>query len=565
MAAYPYEQRSIGLPSTYNNLQSVGAPSDPRMDPSTPSTDYAVMYPDWAMIHDILDGARCIKEKRTQYLPQNTAEFDSSYIRRLRSAPWRPEFVDALRSLCSKPFTKMVDVNPDAPDEIQGKVVDETTKKREGGIVDDIDGMGNSLHVFAREMFVNAVAFGLDAIYVTYPADEPAGPSRADEKAVGARPYWVHVRAEQIIALRRKVVAGRTIVSHIRIKECEIEPDGFSEYLVERIRILELNDANQPTWQTWTKNKDKKYVADAAPQILAGVDEIPVVLFFTGERSGVYRVKIPLIDLAHMQIELYRSLSRLDDLLTMTSPMLKMTGVPPPEPTAIIDADGRQTGEKPAPQQEIGPGVIVYAYSPRDGVQPDADYIQPAAANIQALNSNVDGVMEDLRRLALQPTTPKSGNLVATGQAIEGARAHTAVEAWANGLVDALNQALKYTCDWLNIDDTVTAVVHTDFGVDVQGADEMKVVLQAVSEGWISQETGREELSRRGFLGPDFDEGKDEQRRKDEQAGQDEINTLVPEQQIDPRTGKPIAQKTGAIDPGQDPIAPKAAAAPAMR
>jgi hypothetical protein len=529
--------------ATYEQRGSGGAPgrgADPKTDPSTTSKDYDSMLPDWCLIHDIMDGARCIKAKGQQYLPRNQAEFDSSYQRRLKAAPWRPEFVDALRSLCSKPFTKEVVVNPDAPDEIQGDVVDENTKKREGGIVDDIDGMGNSLHVFAREMFVNAVAYGLDAIYVTYPADEPAGPTRADEKEVGARPYWVHIRAEQIIALRTRVVAGRTVTSHIRIKECTVEADGFAEYEVERIRILELDAQDYPTWQTWTKDKDGKYFPDDDPQRLNGVDEIPVVLFFTGERSGVHRVKIPLIDLAHMQIELYRSLSRLDDLLTMTSPMLKIVGVKEPEATPITDEYGRQTGEKPARQSEVGPGVIWWLNSERDGVQPDADYIQPAAANIDALNRNVDGLMEDLRRLALQPTTPKSGNLVATGQAIEGARAHTAVEAWANGLIDALNQALMYTCQWLKIDDTVTAVVHTDFGVDVQGAEEAKVIGAAQARQVLSKQTERQELSRRGILGPDFDEDEEVTRIEGEQAGQDEINTLVPEQKIDPLKGKTV-------------------------
>lgn len=527
-----YEQRSGGGGAAGRGV------SDPKTDPSTTSKDFDFMLPDWCMVHDILDGARCIKEKGTDYLPKNQAEFDSSYRRRLKAAPWRPEFADALRSLCSKPFTKEVVVNPDAPDEIQGKVVDEKTKKREGGIIDDIDGMGNSMHVFARETFVNGVAYGYDAIYVTYPADEPAGPTRADEKQLGARPYWVHIRAQNIIALRTKVVAGRTVVSHIRINECTVEPDGFAEVEVHRIRILELDKANYPTWQTYTRDKDGKYISDGDPQRLQGnlIKEIPVALFFTGERSGVHRVKIPLIDLAYMQIELYRALSRLDDLLTLTSPMLKMIGVAPPQPTPIVNSEGRQTGEKPAPQQEVGPGVIIYAYSNQDGVQPDADYIQPAAANIEAVNKNVDGVMEDFRRLAMQPTTPKSGNMTATGQSIEGAKSHTAVEVWANGLADTLNQALMYTCQWLNIADTVTAVVHTDFGVDVQGAEEAKYIGDMQKRGVVSAQTEREEAARRGILGPQFDEDEEEQRIAEDQKGQQ----LTPEVQIDPRTGMPI-------------------------
>jgi hypothetical protein len=60
---------------------------------------------------------------------------------------------------------------------------------------------------------------------------------------------------------------------------------------------------------------------------LLGVTEIPIALFFTGERTGNYRVKPPLLDMAWMQIELYRAMSRNDQILTLAgSPMLVARG-----------------------------------------------------------------------------------------------------------------------------------------------------------------------------------------------------------------------------------------------
>jgi hypothetical protein len=41
--------------------------------------------------------------------------------------------------------------------------------------------------------------------------------------------------------------------------------------------------------------------------------------------------------------------------------MLVGKGFTPPPPTPIMDVDGRQVGEKPAPQIEVGSGVVLFA------------------------------------------------------------------------------------------------------------------------------------------------------------------------------------------------------------
>lgn len=499
-------------------------------NPAAESTDYQAMKADWTLIADIRAGARRVKEKKNLYLPQYEKESDSAYALRLAAAPWRPEFVDALQNLCSKPFTKEAKVGEGAPDIIVGTVVDEKTKRREGGIVADIDGQGNSLHVFSRETFKNGVAQGLAAVLVDYPTMTP-GLTLADERASGARPYWVQIPAEQIIALYFRVDNGRLIVEHIRIRECAIERVGFAETLVDRVRVFELDEAGKPVWQLWqaveTDGSKKGWELTAQGSIT--LPEIPIALYFTGERSSNYCVKPPLIDLAVMQMELYRGLSRKDEILTYAgSPMLKGTGMNPPEATPTA------SGDAPAPQITVGPKTILFAPPAMNGVQPDWDFIQPNADNIRAVIEDANGVTADMRRLGLQPTTQNSGDITATAAAINAAKAHSAVEMWALGLKDVLEQAMKYTGQWLGIADTITVNVHTDFGGGVQGTEEATVIGNAQGRGVISAKTEREELARRGILGPQFDEGEEEQRLAEEQQG------LAAEQPIDPITGQPV-------------------------
>lgn len=490
------------------------------------------MSPAWDKIADILAGAISIKLAGVKYLPKFQKESESAYSLRKESAPWRPEFEDALRSLCAKPFTKVVTVDQDAPEVILGKVVNDETKQRQGGLADDIDGQGNSLHVFARDTFWNGVGFGLDAIYVTYPAAEGLR-TKSDEAAAGLRPYWVHVRARDIIDLKLTVVGGRTLISEIRIRECAIEASGFAEAEVERIRWLQLH-GGAPIWTVFVKDANGNWTKENDGQFV-GQSEIPIALFFTGPRTGNYRVKPPLADLAEMQIELYRRLSRQDQIETLAgSPMLVGSGFNPPAAEAIY-VDGQRTGERPAPQIEVGPGVVLFAPPASEGVQPSWGYIQPSADNMRVIQESVDKLVQDFRRLAMQPTTPQSGNMVATGAAIDAAKAHSAVEAWANGLADALNLALAYTMQWLRLPDTVTVQMNTDFGVDLQGANEARVIGDAQKRGVVSARTERKELARRGILGPDFDEDQEEQRIAEEQEG------LEPEEDFDPVTGEAIS------------------------
>src|SRR4051812_19502505 len=106
---------------------------EPQNDPSNPSADYTAMIADWQMIGDIRAGARRVKAMGEVYLPQYEKESTSAYKKRLEATPWRPEFVDALRNLCSKPFSKAVALQGDPPQRVKE-------------IGEDIDGEGNDLH-----------------------------------------------------------------------------------------------------------------------------------------------------------------------------------------------------------------------------------------------------------------------------------------------------------------------------------------------------------------------------------------------------------------------------------
>ena len=450
--------------------------------PETTSGAYNLMRPEIDMIDAILGGARNIREGREIYLPKlNSDEDHDSYNRRLNCAPWRPEFEDALRGIVSRPFSKEVAIQGDTSETIRA-------------FTEDVDRLGNNLHQFAKVVFEHGVAYGLHGILVDYPV-VPNGITLADERAQGAGPYWVHIASKNLIALYTTTINGRVVVSHARIRESQVTRTEFAETTVERIRVLELTDAG-PIWVLYEQDEKEDFV-EVDRGTFGGVDAIPLVLYWTGKKDGDHRVKPPLLDLAQMQLELYRTLSLQDEIVTFAgAPMLTAIGMGPPEDT------GPEGGGTPS--LAVGPRRVLYAPPGPDGGATSWAYVQPNPGSITAIREHVQAILDDMRRLGLQPLTPRSGDVTATGSAIDGAKAHSAVEGWATSLKDALEQALVYTSQWLSETTTAEVFVHTDFGIDLSGSSATDI-LSARGAGEISRETFWDEWRRRGMLGPQFD------------------------------------------------------------
>jgi len=447
--------------------------ADKANDPSTPSLAHERLSAHWQMIRAILAGAKAVKAAGEKYLPKFPAESDPEYNRRKDSAPWRPEFEDCIRSISSKPFAEETKLAGEPSDEMKA-------------IAEDIDGRGNNLHVFARDMFEGGVSLGAHGILVDFPTMNPNA-TRAEEKAAGARPYWVSVDADEIIALRTERRGAREVVTHLRLRETAIVVDGFEEKAVEKIRVIEPG-----MWQLWkqVKNAAGETTWEIEDTGILTLDEVPFVFYATAERVGAQYVRPPLLDLATMQIELYQALSTKEQAYTMLgAPMLSANGMAAPD-------DGSSV--------ETGPRRILYAPSTED-IAASWSILSAPAGSLKELRDDCAATAEDMRRLGMQPLLPKTGNVTATASGIEAAKAHSAVGTWANGLKDALEQAFMFTAKWMKSTEAVEVSVHTDFSVGMWGVEEIKELREARAAGDLSQRTYWDELSRRGVLGPQFD------------------------------------------------------------
>jgi len=458
--------------------------------PDTQSADAVAMAPKLKLIADVLEGADKIKAAGENYLPRFEAEDADNYKRRLADAPWRPILPSAIETLVSRPFSKPVTLTGKPSEKIKE-------------CADDIDRRGNNLTVFSKKIFDAAVTYGLSGILVDFPRNIVPENGRpitvAEEREQRIRPYWVQIRAEDLLAMHTSFVKGREIITHLRFKECSIEQDGFEEKYVERVRVIELDKTGRPHWSLWEKKSNSGYEEISNGDLT--IDEIPFVPFFTGRRFGNFGVKPPLYDLAVMALEYYRSLARSTEIETFSGwPMLVGKGL------SGSDANGAKVEVK------VGPSTVLFA----PGEHSDWRVIGPDAALVAEVAKSPDRVMEEFRRLAMEPQVPRAGNVTATASALDNSRAHSAIEGWAVALKDALEQAFVFTARWMAEPETVEVSVHTDFAVTQSDAADMAELLKARGQGEISRETYWDELLRRGKLGPQFDKAKELDRLEQE-------------------------------------------------
>lgn len=471
--------------------------------PDTTSSDYDAMAPFWTKVETILGGADAVRAAGKTYLPQFPMESSPDYEYRRTNAKFTNIYADVVGALAAKPFAEEVALEDKAPDQLKT-------------LAEDIDGKGNSMHVFAANVFFGGLNYAVDWILVDYTKAKKRADGRAltiaEEKAQGLRPYWVRIPARRMLAVYSATVAGKEVFVHARMREDITRQVGFDEETVERVRVFdrapitdettgEIIGYAPATFEVWEKkavvenrNRRSWAVVDSGP-VTIGV--IPLVPFVTGRRqSGSWCFVPPMQDAADLQIEHYQQETGLKSIKELTAyAMLAGNGVQP------ITVDGQ-------PQQvPVGPKTVLYAppYGEK-GEHGEWKWIEPTAENLKFLAAEVETTDKQLRELGRAPLTAQAGNLTVVTTAFAAQKGTTAIRAWALNLVDALEQAWVLTCRWLNLSDAPAVTWNTD-DLDLALTDDKgpETLNSARKNGDLSQRTYWSELKRRGILSADFD------------------------------------------------------------
>ena len=466
--------------------------------PNVKSPDYEAMAEFWQRVTDIVDGQDAIIEQGETYLPKLPNESQKDYEFRLETAKFTNVYRDILEGLAQRPFSHPLTVG-------------EETDTRIRDLVEDIDGRGNHLHVFASDTFFEGINKAIDWVLVDFQNVEfDHITSVDDEKKAGVRPYWVHIPADKVIWVKSKVIQGREQLTLVRIQESE---NRIREYVREQFKDDDGNIAWRVVWAVYVENPKVRGTWDIEDNGVLSIDEIPMVPFATGRRKGKsWRFNPPMSDAADLQIELYQQESGLKHIKTMSAfPMFSGNGVQPD-----VGPDGKP---KRVP---IGPSAVLYAPPDADGGHGEWTSLSPDADLLRFLAEDVKSTILQLRELGRQPLTAQSGNLTVVTTMVAAEKGNSAVQEWALKLKDALESCFRLTALWLGVESPTMVTVFTDFGIEDLNDKTPEHLLKMRAAGDLSAERLWDEFKRRGILGADFTNEDEIKRLFSELPGGDE-------------------------------------------
>jgi hypothetical protein len=477
------------------NARAARGPSSFATDPmEARSDDSAAMLDYWDKTDDLIGGIRTMRAAGERWLPKFPDEDLTDYNFRLNACTKLTNvYRDIVEGLASKPFEEPIDL-------IKGENGEQIAPQSIVDFVQDVDGAGNTLTIFAGATFFNAINSAIDWIFVDYSKPDPTVRTVADARRAGVRPYWSHVLGRNVLHVQSKVVGGEEILLYMRIFEpgspnCirifNRSADGVTWGLFEK---TETEHDIPIGWGIPVTSSKTRYMLIDSGEISIGV--IPLVPLVTGRRDGrSWRIAPAMQDAADLQIEVYQQESDLKYAKKLTAfPMLAANGISPE-----MSADG-----KTPKKLRTGPNRVLYS-RPDSGTGRVGNwsYVEPNSESLKFLSDDSDKTKQDLRELGKQPLTAQAGNITVITAAVAAGKAKSAVKAWAFMLKDTIENALKLTALWEG--KTYDAMVHvfTNFDEYMEGEDVDALNTMRENED-LSQETLHEEMRRRGILSSNF-------------------------------------------------------------
>lgn len=428
------------------------------------SAEVAVMAQEWPIVAALLGGTAAMRAAGTTFLPKWPNEEQSSYDTRVGTATLFPALGRTISVMAGKPFSKQLTLQEDVPANISEWC-------------QDADQQGNSLHSFSADLMAECLGFGLCGVLVDYPQVGPDVRTLQDERQLGARPYLVFIRHDQLLGWKTQRVGGVTKLTQLRIAEtAEVEDGPFGTKLVKRVRVLEPG-----RFEVWQQAEKDEYVSIESGTTT--LSEIPFVPFY-GKKKGFMWGVSPLLDLAYLNVKHWQSQSDQDTILHVARvPILAMIGA---------DDDSTLT---------VGASSAVKLPSGGDMkfVEHSGAAIEAGAKSLEALESQMITTGAEL--LVIKPGEQKS----ATQSNNEAEANKSDLQRITESFEDSLDQVLQLMAKWTGQPEGGHVTLFKDFGAATLTDASAQLILSMQQAGLITKPTAIREQQRRGMLAADID------------------------------------------------------------
>lgn len=467
-------------------LSENSAPPKYSTDPSR--ADYACpayreMAPRWEFVGDVRAGTPRIRARKEVYLPKFEAETEADWNARVAMTFVEEHYAQTLVDHVGLVFSEPIQLGKDVPPQL----VD---------LIEDIDGEGNHLDVFAAAALEAALHQGHCAILTDFPDlpsdrelpwSPPEGFSRSvtlgQARAAQVRPYATFYAAQDILSWRTETIGGIVAIVRIVLREHAEKADGdFGVKSVERFRELsqdvDYNETGAPValgairWRTFEVVEVGQAPVETDRGTISGPSRLTVRVVYGGEKVGVMRTRPHLAGLAQKTIE---------EAQVQSDYAAVMHKCNVPTPVFI----GRQPSP-PGTQSTIkmGQGIDI----PTGG---DAKMLEPSGNALAATRAR----LEDIRRAILRngaTTGDASGKtLTATEAAIVAKQRNAKLARAARSLQDALEGMLADMAAFLRLPDGGSLHVNQEFSGQTLDPAYLRVLVDAWKEDGLMLEEVR--------------------------------------------------------------------------
>lgn len=436
--------------------------SAPKID--TIGQEVAEMQEAAAVCRAVFEGRETLIKGGEAFLPRNQRESKASWETRMKKTDFFPAFRQTLNAYIGKPLGSSIVVTDPGP------IVE--------AALENIDLAGHDLDTFARKELTDGLIDGITFVVADYPV-VPAGSTIAQERALGARPYLVHVPLSRVVDFRGEIVAGQHRLTHFRYRECVSVTDGrWGTKEAERIRVLEPGLV-----EVWEKRKgeDGKDGWFLIPELSGpvSIQEVPVAAYVP-QPEGWFEGCPPMRDLADLNLIHWQSSSEQRHILSIAR-----------VPILAADEDGRQDQNAPV---EIGvSGIIV-------GLK-NFGYREHSGKAIEAGRTDILDLEDKLRRVAGQPLDAKVKT--ASESQRDSRDGDSQLRAWILSYQDHLEECLRLMSAWLRESQGGTVSINMDWDEQEVDATLLSALTNARNAGHISKETYLWNLQRSELLPPD--------------------------------------------------------------
>jgi hypothetical protein len=481
------------------------------------------------IVNDVFEGTLRLRAEGTKYLPQFPKEEDEAYDLRKSQAVLYNAFKRTVNGLTGMVFRKAIGLGEDVPEIIAGS-------KNVLGFVENIDLAGRHLNVFVRDQFRDKTRDGHVCVLVDWKGDSTQFRTKSQEKAGGARPYWVQIRKAQVLRHEIETVDGEVVLVSFAYIEPEVVKEGeFTQKYILRVRQYdlfrpgdearlplsvariapttfesptptELQDQQDPEVQavftaqqvvvrSWIKDLGTEGSGTGSgwepenPRVLGDrMDEIPLVVDY-GERRGYLLSAPPLLDLALENILHYQLRSDRNTGLHLSLRDLFVV-----------------LGIKAEDLQTVSVGGALGLALPEGGPEQDAKYVGAESRGLKEAKEELQDIEQRMASLGLAMLQRQTRSAeTAEAKQIDKTEGDSELAASALGSQDSVEELFRITAKWCGLPDGGTVEVNTDFGVEPLDPQALKEFRELVKERLLSVETLWDMLEQGEMLPKTFD------------------------------------------------------------